>query len=261
MKRIDAFDSYFNYLGGEIAQACSEQLSEQIAKRCGAAVSRLQMFSCFIEPGVRYPFMKGTIAYYPLTVIYKNENWETLWVEWDTKNIPTKHSAFSPYVFDGAEIEIKICEEVDPCFWHQIQGKNLCHIRHNGDLRTVIEIINVIESPQQLGRFSAWFMEEMGKQINDRIEEKTGKRLDKHWQLSVNATEEMVTVDGVNYIKAQLQNFSAKRIDLCICWQESKCPSDYVAPGEIVFELSESAPNFQPCNFKELKDFVEKGNT
>ena len=256
MKRIDVFDKNFDRFCHDICTACKEQLTEQVLSRYGNSVSRMQLYTSFLEPEKPYPFMKGKTAYYPLTIIFKNGTWETMWIQWDTSNIPEKYIHFSPFVFGGDGIELKICESVDPAFQKQIEGKKLCHIQDKNTPVVAIRMVNNI-TPAKIQKISVWFQQELTNQVNGVIEKHTGQRLDNHWDIAICAEDEIVRYKGKNYMKAFLVSFTACMMDVCITWEEDINLSDYMEEGDITFDLSETAPHFQPTDFERLRKFIE----
>ena len=256
MKRLNIFDSALNYLCGSLYIECEEQLTEPILAKYGKSVSRMQLFSTFYEPDGSYPFMKGKTAYYPLTIIFKNGTWETMWIQWDTSNFPEKRLQYLPFVFNGEKHKIEICESVDPAFQKHIEGKNLCHIQDKNTPIFSLRIENTI-IPAKIRKFGVWFQQELINQINGIMEKHTGQRLDHHWDLAVCVDDEIVRYKGKNYMRAKIVSFCGYAMYICITWKEDVNLSDYIEEGDITFDLSETAPHFQPTDFERLRKFIE----
>lgn len=126
-------------IGYGFDKAAKEQLPDRIAAVCSKKVKLLQFYTEFFGKDGNYLFQKDGVFYYPLTVVYYGDSWETVWISWTVdmstndrkpeyigvRNIYTELIPFALNYND--RIEFKVCkdEEVDESFKAMIKGKNL----------------------------------------------------------------------------------------------------------------------------------------
>lgn len=69
-------------IGYGFDKAAKEQLPDSIAAVCSKKVKLLQFYTEFFGKDGNCLFQKDGVFYYPLTVVYYGDSWETVWISW-----------------------------------------------------------------------------------------------------------------------------------------------------------------------------------
>ena len=81
--KIEFYSATINLIIGQgFKDAATEQLPDKISAVCSKKVKLLQFYMEFFGDDGNYLFEKDGVYYYPLTVVYYGDSWETRWISW-----------------------------------------------------------------------------------------------------------------------------------------------------------------------------------
>ncbi len=236
---------------------------------CSKKVKLLQFYTVFYGDDGNYLFEKDGVYYYPLTVVYYGDSWETRWISWTVdmsanerepehfgiKNIYPESVPFALFYDDGIEINVCKDEEIDEKFKAMIQGKNL-YYNHRGHLWTVIYTGGFM---QYMNKVSQFFMDALTSQIEVQLDEIVGVRIPKRdffLDVSVCVLDKNYTIyDDKRYLSTDLI-INGYAISLSISWNGAYNITDDIDRDEVKFELCEWHPTQIVSDFDGIREFV-----
>ena len=256
-------------IGQGFRNAALEQLPDKITEKCSKKVKLLQFYTVFYGKDGKYLFEKDGVYYYPLTVVYYGDSWETRWISWTVdmsanerepehfgiKNIYPESVPFALFYDDGIEINVCKDEEIDEQFKGIIQGKNL-YYNHRGHLWTVIYTGGFM---QYMNKVSQFFMDALTSQIEVQLDEIVGVRIPKRdffLDVSVCVLDKNYTIyDDKRYLSTDLI-INGYAISLSISWNGAYNITDDIDRDEVKFELCEWHPTQIVSDFDGIREFV-----
>ena len=256
-------------LGTGLDKAFREQLPDKISAVCSKKVKLLQFYTVFYGDDGNYLFEKDGVYYYPLTVVYYGDSWETRWISWTVdmsanqrepehfgiKNIYPESVPFALFYDDGIEINVCKDEEIDEKFKAMIQGKNL-YYNHRGHLWTVIYTGGFM---QYMNKVSQFFMDALTLQIEVQLDEIVGETIPKRdffLDVSVCVLDRDYIVYGdIKYLAVGFI-INGHSITLSVCWEGEYDITDDIERDEVKFELCEWHPTQIVSDFDGIREFV-----
>lgn len=250
-------------------KAAKEQLPDSIAAVCSKKVKLLQFYTEFFGKDGNYLFQKDGVFYYPLTVVYYGDSWETVWISWTVdmsandrkpeyigvRNIYTELIPFALNYND--RIEFKVCkdEEVDESFKAMIKGKNLYY-----NLRGhYCMVIYTAGNKRYMNKASQFFMDALALQIEAQLDELVGAKIPrKNFFIDLDAyvLEKDYAVYGDERYLALRFISNGYAATLSVSWQGDYEITDDIGRDEVSFTLREWHPTHIVADFDGIRDFV-----
>ena len=256
-------------LGYGLDNAFREQLPDKISAVCSKKVKLLQFYTEFFGDDGNYLFEKDGVYYYPLTVVYYGDSWETRWISWTVDmsanqrepeyigimNIYPDTIPFALFYNDG--IVIKVCkdEDVDEKFKEIIKGKNL-YYNLRGHYYTVIHTAGF---KQEMNKISQIFVDALALQIEVQLDELVGGKIprkDFFFELSAHTVKKDYVICGDKRYLALLYIYNGNSITLSVCWEGEYDITDDIERDEVKFELCEWHPTHIISDFDGIREFV-----
>ena len=233
--KIDIHSSYINNLiSSPFYKSASEQLPLLVEKRYPNKIRKLQFYSCFFSKDGSYPFADSKKIYYPLTVVFSDKTWETVWISWGREEIGEEQFKISPYS-PQKDITFELCESVDKRFQDAIEGKLLYYKREKNLSNSVIRTTNALETK---GKVCQSFVDVLCRQIAPQIAKIAEKDLSPRWDIEVVDKDQTHPVKQGYFRRAVLKNVIAECIDIAVVWKENVDVSDFISTQDVNFLLA-----------------------
>ena len=175
-------------LGYGLDNAFREQLPDKISAVCSKKVKLLQFYTEFFGDDGNYLFEKDGVYYYPLTVVYYGDSWETRWISWTVDmevnklkpyypfrftNLDLYFVPFSLYYIDGLEFNVCNDENIDEKFKAIIKGKNLYYNLRGHYYMVVLTACDKCN----LNKINQIFMDALALQIEVQLDKLIGAKI------------------------------------------------------------------------------------
>ncbi len=233
--KIDIHSSYINNLvPSPFYKSASEQLPLLMEKKYLHEIKELQFYSCFFSKDGSYPFADSKKIYYPLTVVFSDKMWETVWISWSREEIGEDQFKMSPYSPTN-DITFELCENVDKKFQDALEGKLLYYKQEKNLPNSVIRTANALETK---GKVCQAFVDVLCRQIAPQIAKIAEKDLSPHWDIEVVDKDQTVSTKQGYFRRAVLKNNIAECIDLAIIWKEAVDVGDFISTEDVSFLLA-----------------------
>ena len=173
-------------IGQGFRNAALEQLPDKITEKCSKKVKLLQFYNVFYGKDGKYLFEKGGVYYYPLTVVYYGDSWETKWISWTVdmsanerefdyagiENVFIELVPFGLNYNDGIEFNVCSDEYVDEKFKAIIKGKNLYYNLRGHYYMVVLTACD----KRRLNKINQIFMDALALQIKPGLTSLSGAK-------------------------------------------------------------------------------------
>lgn len=174
-------------IGFGFQKSAEEQLPDKISVVCSKKVKLLQFYTEFFGDDGNYLFEKDGVYYYPLTVVYYGDSWETKWISWTVdmsanerefdyagiENVFIELVPFGLNYNDGIEFNVCSDEYVDEKFKAIIKGKNLYYNLRGHYYMVVLTACD----KRRLNKINQIFMDALALQIETRLDELVGGKI------------------------------------------------------------------------------------
>ena len=257
-------------LGYGLDNAFREQLPDKISAVCSKKVKLLQFYTEFFGDDGNYLFEKDGVYYYPLTVVYYGDSWETRWISWTVDmevnklkpyypfrftNLDLYFVPFSLYYIDGLEFNVCNDENIDEKFKAMIKGKNLYY-----NLRGHYYMIVLTACDKRLlNKINQIFMDALALQIETRLDELVGGKIprkDFFFEIDAENVDKLLSVyNGKKYLEVSFI-YNGNVIPLSISWEGAYNVTDDIDRDEVKFELCEWHPTQIVSDFDGIREFV-----
>ena len=215
--KIEFYSATINLIIGQgFKDAATEQLPDKISAVCSKKVKLLQFYTEFFGDDGNYLFEKDGVYYYPLTVVYYGDSWETKWISWTVDMEVNKLKPYYPFRFSNIdlcfvpfslyykdELEFHVCsdEDVDEKFKEMINGKNLYY-----NLRGHYYMIVLTACDKRLlNKINQIFMDALALQIETRLDELVGGKIprkDFFFEIDAKNVDKLLSVyNGKKYLE------------------------------------------------------------
>ena len=257
-------------IGQGFKDAATEQLPDKLGAICSKKVKLLQFYTEFFGDDGSYLFEKDGVYYYPLTVVYYGDSWETRWISWTVdmeanklkpyypfrfSNLDLCFVPFSLYYKDGLEFHICSDEEVDEKFKEMIKGKNLYY---NSRGHFYMAVLTACDK-QYLNKINQIFMDALALQIEVQLDELVGAKIprkDFFFETDAGVLEKNYVIYREKRYLALLYIYNGNSITLSVCWESKYDISDDIERDEVKFELCEWHPTHIISDFDGIREFV-----
>ena len=257
-------------IGFGFQKSAEEQLPDKISVVCSKKVKLLQFYTEFFGDDGNYLFEKDGVYYYPLTVVYYGDSWETKWISWTVDMEVNKLKPYYPFRFSNIdlcfvpfslyykdELEFHVCsdEDVDEKFKEMINGKNLYY-----NLRGHYYMIVLTACDKRLlNKINQIFMDALALQIETRLDELVGGKIprkDFFFEIDAENVDKLLSVyNGKKYLEVSFI-YNGNVIPLSISWEGAYNVTDDIDRDEVKFELCEWHPTQIVSDFDGIREFV-----
>lgn len=269
--KIEFYSVMLNDMIGQgFRNAALEQLPDKITEKCSKKVKLLQFYTVFYGKDGKYLFEKDGVYYYPLTVVYYGDSWETRWISWTVNtevnnlkpyypfrftNLDLYFVPFSLYYIDGLEFNVCDDENIDEKFKAMIKGKNLYY-----NLRGHYYMIVLTACDKcLLNKINQIFMDALALQIETRLDELVGGKIprkDFFFEIDAENVDKLLSVyNGKKYLEVSFI-YNGNVIPLSISWEGAYNVTDDIDRDEVKFELCEWHPTQIVSDFDGIREFV-----
>ena len=214
-------------------------------------VKEIQLYSDFYLPNGTYPFVSDDKVYYPVTLICKAGEYKTDWICWN-KDIEYLSPLSFPYGSANI-IEFVRCDNVPQEFSDMIAGKKMVFVQSPDHLAPEMGAMMW----QHKGEINCAFLDELSRQISDRLIELSGYRLSPKWSVTIPPEYGTVTVGDTHYRVVQLKTSSAQCLSIVVSWKGNYDVFDYVEEQDIEFRLTELGIFDRGHSFNEIVEFIQ----
>ena len=256
-------------IGFGFQKSAEEQLPDKISAVCSKKVKLLQFYTEFFGDDGNYLFEKDGVYYYPLTVVYYGDSWETRWISWTVdmnandcepeyvwmENI---NIALIPFGINyNGGIEFNVCEDktVDEKFKEVIKGKNLYYNLRGHYYTVILADCN----KQFMNQISQIFMDALALQIEVQLDELIGAKIprkDFFFEIDAKNVDKLLSVyNGKKYLEVSFI-YNGNVIPLSISWEGAYNVTDDIDRDEVKFELCEWHPTQIVSDFDGIREFV-----
>ena len=269
--KIEFYSATINLIIGQgFKDAATEQLPDKISAVCSKKVKLLQFYMEFFGDDGNYLFEKDGVYYYPLTVVYYGDSWETRWISWTVDmevnklkpyypfrftNLDLYFVPFSLYYIDGLEFNVCDDENIDEKFKAMIKGKNLYY-----NLRGHYYMIVLTACDKcLLNKINQIFMDALALQIETRLDELVGGKIprkDFFFEADAGVLKRDYVICGDKRYLALLYIYNGNSITLSVCWEGEYDITDDIERDEVKFELCEWHPTHIISDFDGIREFV-----
>ena len=269
--KIEFYSATINLIIGQgFKDAATEQLPDKISAVCSKKVKLLQFYTEFFGDDGNYLFEKDGVYYYPLTVVYYGDSWETKWISWTVDMEVNKLKPYYPFRFSNIdlcfvpfslyykdELEFHVCSDVDvdEKFKEMINGKNLYY-----NLRGHYYMIVLTACDKRcLNKINQIFMDALALQIETRLDELVGGKIprkDFFFEIDVRILEKACVLYNDKRYLDLCYIYNGNSISLSISWDSKYDISDDIDRDEVKFELCEWHPTQIVSDFDGIREFV-----
>ena len=256
-------------IGFGYEKSAREQLPDKISAVCSKKVKLLQFYTEFFGEDGNYLFEKDGVYYYPLTVVYYGDSWETKWISWTVdmnandselyyagrENIYMELIPFGLNYNDGIEFNVCKDEEIDKNFREMIKGKNLYY-----NLRGHYYMVVLTACDKRcLNKINQIFMDALALQIETQLDELVGGKIprkDFFFEADAGVLEKDYAICGDKRYLALLYIYNGNAVTLSVCWKGEYDVTDDIERDEVKFELCERHPTQIISDFNGIRNFV-----
>lgn len=257
-------------VGQGFEDAATEQLPDKITAVCDKKIKLLQFYTEFFGKDGNYLFQKDGVYYYPLTVVYYGDSWETVWISWTVdmtansrkpyypfkmSNLDPSYVPFSLYYKDGLEFKVCKDEEVDESFKAMIKGKNLYYTLRGH----YYMVVRTACDKGLINKISQIFMDALALQIEAQLDELVGikiPRRDFFFEADAYVLERDYIVCGDEKYLALYYIYNGNSVPLSVSWKGDYEITDDIGRDEVSFTLREWHPTHIVADFDGIRDFV-----
>ena len=268
--KIEFYSATINLIIGQgFKDAATEQLPDKISPVCSKKVKLLQFYTEFFGDDGNYLFEKDGVYYYPLTVVYYGDSWETKWISWTVdmsanerefdyagiENVFIELVPFGLNYNDGIEFNVCSDEYVDEKFKAIIKGKNLYYNLRGHYYMVVLTACD----KRRLNKINQIFMDALALQIETRLDELVGGKIprkDFFFEADAGALKRNYVICGDKRYLALLYIYNGNSITLSVCWEGEYDITDDIERDEVKFELCEWHPTHIISDFDGIREFV-----
>lgn len=232
----------------EDAKLSLNQFVQCFKERYQGRVLEVQLYETFYRSDDTYPFIEGTIVYYPLSVVLKDGSCEMVWVEWDCAALQNIAIIFYAYPFAVKSrtwgkpivLPLRISDTVPERFLQEIAGKKLFYIRPKGSMR--MGIYTIFPPPRDFGQYCTQsFADECGRQIFEEIRQATGvKKFSHWWDMRIWAQYGTERIGSTRYLLADIGDAYTAR-HFCIQWETIEW-TENLTDKQVKFSISDECP-------------------
>ncbi len=256
-------------IGFGFQKSAEEQLPDKISAVCSKKVKLLQFYTEFFGDDGNYLFEKDGVYYYPLTVVYYGDSWETKWISWTVdmsanerefdyagiENVFIELVPFGLNYNDGIEFNVCSDEYVDEKFKAIIKGKNLYYNLRGHYYMVVLTACD----KRRLNKINQIFMDALALQIETRLDELVGGKIprkDFFFEIDAKNVDKLLSVyNGKKYLEVSFI-YNGNVIPLSISWEGAYNVTDDIDRDEVKFELCEWHPTQIVSDFDGIREFV-----
>ena len=219
-------------------------------------VKRIQFYSDFYDFNGEYPYIKNNLVFYPLTIIFYNNSYDVLWINWTCsgRKIEELHKLpFCPL----EDIIFNICkdEDVETQFKDDIKGKKLVYFKNKSKALPVINI----KDPVGIGKVNQAFVDVLVEHIEKSLNDTWNISLNNRWDVYLEATENTVKFGDKKYRKVTFTDSIGWAIWCGVMWQEDFDVNDFISYDDVTFYLVDSIPGEKHISsVNELLDFIKE---
>ncbi len=190
----------------------------------------------------------GGLWYYPLTV-FTPDGASVRWICWSIAEEKSFKNG-NPYSYKGTEnIEFTLCDELPEGLSEAVAGRSISYSAAAIPMRVFAKV----ENPMQLaGKYDQGFIDEMARQLTERIEEAmsvsdfASSTVELRFPLSVESFMEH-THENVTYRRLLLTARGCQPRDFWVKWtrldgEGAYTAKDEVSADDILFEIGEDVP-------------------
>lgn len=235
-------------------------------------ISLLQFYSAFCDKDGNYLFNKGNAYYYPLTVVYKNNKWETRWISWDVdlsqNDKPREYPLWTecnvyvdyiPYCLYYNDITISLCDDkdIEPSWKEMLLNKDLFWSRRGHILPVICRVIK----KYCMGNYGQNFVDAVSLQTEKQLIALYGDNLKTiKFQFNFDPAHDKLYVEhkGKKYLAFSLIGRLGYSIDICVSWDGETVTDSFINRDDELFTLDEYHPNGFAATPKEIKEFLVK---
>ena len=256
-------------IGFGFQKSAEEQLPDKISAVCSKKVKLLQFYTEFFGDDGNYLFEKDGVYYYPLTVVYYGDSWETKWISWTVdmsanerefdyagiENVFIELVPFGLNYNDGIEFNVCSDEYVDEKFKAIIKGKNLYYNLRGHYYMVVLTACD----KRRLNKINQIFMDALALQIETRLDELVGGKIprkDFFFEADAGVLKRDYVICGDKRYLALLYIYNGNSITLSVCWEGEYDITDDIERDEVKFELCEWHPTHIISDFDGIREFV-----
>ena len=257
--KVDIHSTYVGHaMTPDFYKSVTAQLPSLIAPLFERKISKLQFYDTFFNKDGSYPFLDADTVYYPLSVLFYNRTWDTVWISWPRRADVEKYLAqWGPYG-TFSDIAFSVAPKVDERFSQAIKGKNLCWFSKKDMPSPEIGMIDV-PPPTIKGKYNQAFADVLTLQMGDILWGLADKPLNPNWHIEIPARNTTVTVNDMHYRKVELKNGIADVLSISVVWKEDYDVGDYVEDSDIQFMIAETCPGTQVATFEDIIGFIRRG--
>ena len=256
-------------IGFGFQKSAEEQLPDKISAVCSKKVKLLQFYTEFFGDDGNYLFEKDGVYYYPLTVVYYGDSWETKWISWTVdmsanerefdyagiENVFIELVPFGLNYNDGIEFNVCSDEYVDEKFKAIIKGKNLYYNLRGHYYMVVLTACDKCN----LNKINQIFMDALALQIEVQLDELIGAKIprkDFFFEIDAKNVDKLLSVyNGKKYLEVSFV-YNGNVIPLSISWEGAYNVTDDIDRDEVKFELCEWHPTQIVSDFDGIREFV-----
>ena len=268
--KIEFYSVMLNDMIGQgFRNAALEQLPDKITEKCSKKVKLLRFYTVFYGKDGKYLFEKDGVYYYPLTVVYYGDSWETRWISWTVdmnandrepeyvwmENI---NIALIPFGINyNGGIEFNVCEDktVDEKFKEVIKGKNLYYNLRGHYYTVILADCN----KQFMNQISQIFMDALALQIEVQLDKLIGAKIprkDLFFEIDASILKRAYVLYNDKRYLDLCYIYNGNSISLSISWDSKYDISDDIDRDEVKFELCEWHPTQIVSDFDGIREFV-----
>ena len=268
--KIEFYSVMLNDMIGQgFRNAALEQLPDKITEKCSKKVKLLQFYTVFYGKDGKYLFEKDGVYYYPLTVVYYGDSWETRWISWTVdmnandcepeyvwmENINIALIPFGINYNGGIEFNVCSDEYVDEKFKAIIKGKNLYYNLRGHYYMVVLTACDKC----LLNKINQIFMDALALQIEVQLDKLIGAKIprkDFFFEIDAENADKLLSVyNGKKYLEVSFI-YNGNVIPLSISWEGAYNVTDDIDRDEVKFELCEWHPTQIVSDFDGIREFV-----
>ena len=256
-------------IGQGFRNAALEQLPDKITEKCSKKVKLLQFYTVFYGKDGKYLFEKDGVYYYPLTVVYYGDSWETRWISWTVdmsanerefdyagiENVFIELVPFGLNYNDGIEFNVCSDEYVDEKFKAIIKGKNLYYNLRGHYYTVILADCN----KQFMNQISQIFMDALALQIEVQLDKLIGAKIprkDLFFEIDASILKRAYVLYNDKRYLDLCYIYNGNSISLSISWDSKYDISDDIDRDEVKFELCEWHPTQIVSDFDGIREFV-----
>ena len=242
-------------LSTEMFNVLNDTIFPLAEKRYGKRISYIELYSDFFNKDESYMFYKDGVYYYPLTIVFRKNIHDILWIEWTFDMGKQKYKSRLPFLVTTPDV--KICESVPEEFENAIKSMNLYYDKN--DMMTCYEMGEGVYYKK--GRLSQSFLDCMAIQIKDQLIALAGRELSlkRHCFRIRDDIPVLQNYNGDYFAIASIIDKIGNSFSVSVSWKENYDMSDYVTNDDIHFTLRDGHPiHFRCTKIDKVKEELKK---